>query len=295
MCKNVNMKDWDDLKFILAIYRSGGLSAAARDLGVNHATVSRRLTAFEARKSLRLFDRFSDGMKPTSTGLKVIEAAQQMEQHYHAIDLELTAQTDDLSGPLKLAVPQLILKFSLLDILTEFKEKYPQIDLQIIATNEANIHRREADVTICGTDKPENSLWGRKLLSQKRGFYGSSDYLKNRNPEAPLKLVNFIWYGDKVLPQIKTHYPNAEIIAKFDDMVAALSAIENGMGVGRIPCIIGENAPNLIRLSKTDLEDYSDLWLLTHPDLRKTPKIKTFMDFVGPALIKKKNIFMGMI
>lgn len=287
------MKDWDDLKFILAIHRAGGLSAAARELGVNHATVSRRLAAFENRKSIRLFDRFVDGMKPTSAGLTVIEAAQKMEQHYLSLDMEIASYSDDLSGPLKIAIPQLILKYGLLDSLSDFKTLYPQIDLQIIATNTANIHRREADVTISGTNKPEDSLWGRKILTQKRGYYGHKDYLKHRDPSAPLNIVNFIWYKDEIPAQIKTHYSNAKIIAKFDDMVAALSAIEAGMGVGRIPCIIGETIPDLVRLSKTEREDYSDIWILTHMDLRNTPKVKAFMKFAGSRLSQKSKLFTG--
>lgn len=288
------MKDWDDLKYILAIYRHGGLSAAARSLDVNHATVSRRLAALEDRLSVRLFERFANGMTTTIHGQRAVEAALEIEKHILDLDLTIAAKDRDLSGPLKIAAPQLILQYTLSDILKEFVESYPQIDLSVIATNDTvNLHRREADVSIRVSNEPAENQWGKKVLTQNCAYYGSRDYLNNRPNNQPLSCINFHWHGDEPAPEISHSYANAKVVVKYDDMVAVLGAVKAGIGVARMPCFIGDQEETFQRLANVDKEPYTDIWALTHPDLRKTTRIKTFMSFVSNALQNKRSLFEG--
>lgn len=288
------MKDWDDLKYILAIHRQGGLSAAARSLGVSHATVSRRLSAYENKQSVRLFERFSDGMQATEFGERAVEAALEIEKHILDLDLSITGKDSDLSGPLKVAAPQLIIQIALADIIKNFVETYPQIDLSIIATTDSvNLHRREADVSIRATNAPEENLWGRKYLSQKTAYFGSRHYLENTSNDTDLKCLNFIWRGNDPAPEVLKTYPNANVIAKFDDMIAVLGAVKAQMGIARMPCFIGDSDPELQRVENIPLADYSDIWILTHPDLKNVKRYRKFMQFVGQELEKKQPLFLG--
>jgi DNA-binding transcriptional LysR family regulator len=103
----VKLHDWDDLRFFLAVARSGSLSGAARHLGVNHSTVSRRLVAFEAQLDVRLFERSAGGYEPTAMGRQLLDSAQRMEEELATLDRKLLGQDTRLSGSLRIATADL--------------------------------------------------------------------------------------------------------------------------------------------------------------------------------------------
>ncbi len=289
-----SMKNWDDLQYVLAAHRHGGLSGAARALGVNHATVSRRLSAIEKAMRVRLFDRFSTGLKATEYGEQAVEAALQMEQKVLSLTLSIEAKDRDLAGPLKISAPQLIIDKFLASVFVDFSQTYPQIDLSIIATSDSvNLHRREADVAIRGSNDPEGTLWGRKIVSQNCTYYGAKSYLKGKSSADVLDCVNFHWRGNEPAPEVVKAYPKANVVAKFDDMVAVLGAVRAGMGVARMPCLLGDSEPELQKLGGLDLQPYYDIWILTHPELRNVSRIQHFMRFTARRIEAAKHRFLG--
>lgn len=163
LCEYAQMENWDDLKYALAVHRHGGLSGAARALGVNHSTVSRRLSALETRMGVRLFDRFANGLTATALGEQAIQTAEEMERHALDLDLAIFGQDMEMAGPLKVSAPQLVIQVALASFFTEFTRAYPKINLTVIATSDTvNLHRREADISIRASNEPEGTLWGRK-------------------------------------------------------------------------------------------------------------------------------------
>ena len=288
------MENWDDIKYALAIHRHGGLSAAARNLGVNHSTVSRRLSALETSMGVRLFDRLPTGLKITNHGERLIESALEIERHILELNLSIASKDQILAGPLKISAPQLIIQLHLADIVTKFKETYPQIDITMIGTSDTvNLHRREADVSIRAITDSEETLWGRKALSQNCCYYGAKSYLKEKTNADRLNCINFMWHGDVVAPKVLKTYPNSHVIAKFDDMVSVVGAVQVGMGIARMPCFIGDANPYLQRVPNISPEPYFDIWILTHPDLKDVPRIKTFMRFAAKEFKDREPLFLG--
>lgn len=289
-----SMENWDDLKYALAVHRHGGLSGAARLLGVNHSTVSRRLAALEENMGVRLFDRLPSGLKITPYGERAIVSAIEIERQVIDLSLSIASKDMGLAGPLKLSAPQLIIQVHLAEICTAFTKAYPQIDLTIIATSDAvNLHRREADVSIRAVNEPEDTLWGRKIMSQNRMYYGAASYLQDCADTGAMDCINFMWGGDEAPNEVLKTYPKARVAAKFDDMVAVLGAVSAGMGIARMPCFIGDSISGLMRVDGIPAQPYSDIWILTHPDFKKVPRIKTFMRFVGEALKEREKLFLG--
>jgi len=288
------MKSWDDLKYVLYVERHGGLSGAARALMVNHTTVSRRISALEDQMGVRLFDRLPSGLKITQHGQRCVEAAQEIERHVLSLDLSIAGKDQNMAGPLKVSAPQLIIQLHLAEIAGKFKKIYPQIDLSLIATSDAlNLHRREADVSIRAVNEPDDTLWGRKAFSQNCMYYGSCDYLQEKKQAPALDCINFMWRGDDVATEVLKPYPQSRVIAKFDDMVAVLGAVKAGMGIARMPCFIGDSQSDFRRVPNIAPAPYLDIWILTHPDLKDVPRIKTFMRFVVEELKQREAIFLG--
>lgn len=295
------MDNWDDLKFVAAVARYGGLSGAARALNVNHSTVSRRLSALEARIGARLFERLASGLTPTNEGNEAIAAAKRIEAEFFALDRRIVARDTVLEGPLRVTAPQLIFTAQLAEIMARFGELNPQIELTMIGANEPlNLHRREADVAIRISDTPEPSLHGRIATGQNRCYYASRDCVRahagafsRSSDDAPLHCVTFSWWGEGAPADILARFPNANVSVRSDDMIAVHAAVRAGMGIGRMPCFLGDSDPGLARVPGFEPTRYLDIWVLTHPDLKKVERIRRFMRFASDAFKARSDLYLG--
>lgn len=296
------MEKWDDLKFVLAIAKAGSITKAAGLLKVTHSTVSRRLASLEDELGTRLFERIPDGFVPTAAGQEALETAGRVEKELLALDTSITAQDAGLEGPLRITAPQLIFQAQLSEIMKAFAVRHPRIQLEMIAANEVlSLHRREADVAVRVTNKPDDTLFGRMATRQKRTFYISRDYARQfgdalaASPsDVSIGCLVFKWASGRVPKRILARFPNAYVSVRADDMIAAHSAARAGLGIVNMPCFMGDPDPDLIRVPGLDPEHYLDLWLLTHPDLKNVARIRTFMRFAAEAFAQKSSFYAGV-
>jgi DNA-binding transcriptional LysR family regulator len=297
-----SMNNWDDLKFVLAIAKAGGLAKAARGLSVTHSTVSRRLSALEKRMGTRLFERFPEGLTPTSAGEEAVTAAKRMEVEVLALDTRIAGQDAELEGPLRVTAAQLLFQVQLADVLQQFSERHPRIELEMIAANEKlSLHRREADVAVRVTDNPDENLFGRMASGQNRAFYMSRGFARKfretmsvSHDVAPLSCIAFKWWGRGVPKEIRARYPGAYVSLVTDDMIAKKAAVLAGMGIGRLPCFLGDPDPELIRVPGLEPTRYLDIWILTHPDLKNVARIRTFLRFTADAFKANSSLYLGL-
>ena len=288
------MLDWNDLRFVLETARNGGTSGAARVLGVNHATVARRITAAEEALGERLFDRLPSGYVPTEAGREAVRTAEAMERLDSELDLKIAARDDRIKGRLRVTAPQLFIQRVRGGILAEFTEAYPEVDLELVATNDTlNLAQREADVAIRFSKDPPETLVGRRFMDQKGAVYATPELIaRDLGGEAPLDWVKFAhWPGPPA--EIKAVRPNLRVRLTVDDMAAAIGAVRAGIGATRMACFLGDTDPALVRVPGMPRFDYLPLWLLTHADLRHVPRIRTFMDFTAARLGKLRPVFEG--
>lgn len=296
MCENNQaMTDWNDLKHVLETVRQGGLSGAARVLGVNHATVSRRIAALEDVMGARLFDRLPQGYAPTAAGLDAANAAEKMEAAQLDLSRTLAGRDRSLSGPLIITAPSLVIERVLAPILMAFSQTHPDIDMSLIASNTPlNLARREADIAFRIADEPTETLVGTRIGPQKACVYASKEMVAGLgNPSVTtLDWVRFAhWPG---LPaEIRNAWPKRRVTVVVDDMVAAIGATRAGMGATRMPCFLGDSDPNLARVPGIAPFDYPAIWVLTHPDVRDVPRIKAFMGFAAIHLRAMRPKFLG--
>ena len=289
-----DMLDWNGLRFVLETARNGGTSGAARVLGVNHATVARRITAAEEALGERLFDRLPSGYVPTEAGREAVRTAEAMERLDSELDLKIAARDDRIKGRLRVTAPQLFIQRVLGGILAEFTEAYPEVDLELVATNDTlNLAQREADVAIRFSKDPPETLVGRRFIDQKGAVYATPELIaRDTGGEAPLDWVKFAhWPGPPA--EIKAVRPNLRVRLTVDDMAAAIGAVRAGIGATRMACFLGDTDPALVRVPGMPRFDYLPLWLLTHADLRHVPRIRTFMDFTAARLGKLRPVFEG--
>lgn len=295
------MDNWDDLKFVLAIATAGNVTRAAKRLGVTHSTVSRRLSALEESMATRLFERLPEGFVPTAAGEQAVAAARRVEAEVLTLDTRITAQDTELEGPLRITAAQLLFQVQLAEIMQQFSERHPRIELQMIAANEKlSLHRREADIAVRVTDNPGETLFGRLATGQNRCYYMSRNFarkyretMETGHASIPLPCVIFKWWGQGVPKEIRTRYTSAFISLVADDMIALLAAVKAGIGVGRLPCFLGDPDPDLVRIPGMEPSRYLDIWVLTHPDLKNVARIRTFLRFAADAFKARSGLYLG--
>ena len=177
--------DWDDFRFVLAIVRGGSVSAAAKQLAVDHATVIRRVDRLERHLSAKLFDRRKTGYLLTEAGQRVADSAEAMESTIVANQEAVGGSRAQLTGTVRIGAPDGFGSHFLASRLVKFTERYPDLDLQLVATARLfSLSKREADIAISLTMPKEGRIVGRKLLDYSLGLYAAPAYLdrcaKNR-------------------------------------------------------------------------------------------------------------------
>lgn len=287
------MNDWNDLKYFLALARSGTLTGAARDLAVQHSTVSRRITAFEERYNVRLFDRGLNGYTLTQAGTLIFEQAVEIELKHLAVDRLMFGHDSRLSGSLCLTMPHDLANFCVLPYLHEFSRDYPDVDLTLsFGSSLKNLNAREADIAVRLTAHPPEHLIGYKAAELRHGIYQSTAYKSNTSDVDRLVL----WKHEHELPTwAKTHFPNSKIALKVDDLSSMYAAIKAGIGIARMPCYFpdAQREADVKRLNLPLVNSDWGVWLLTHADLKTTARVTVCKHFLKRILVAQKALFEG--
>lgn len=282
--------NWNSVKIFLTIADKGSLSAASKTLAINHSTVFRRLNAFEKEMGGRLFERLSHGYELTPMGKELLFFAQNIADSFHDLERHVVGKDIQPKGVVKITAPNNIAYRYLPRYLAKFQHRYPDIHIELLASNlEFNMNNRQADVAIRATPSPPKHLIGRQLKTIQWSVYGSSAYeqqsgLPNNLEELPnhrligatgdmCRLPGFIWL-EKNVPQ--------HIHTRCDDLVTMSFFAEAGQGLAFLPD--DQQRPAIKKLFAFEPGETSNLWLLTHPDLRNVKRIKLVMQCLTTAL-----------
>lgn len=285
--------DWEDLRLVLAVGRAGTLSGAARALGINYSTVFRRINGIEKDNKLRLFDRHPHGYAMTEAGEAVMRHAERMEEEANAVSRELLGTDTRLSGEIKLTAPEGVTRYALMPHLDSFCKQHPDINLDLIITSSSlYLERNEADLAVrIGKRPPENYI-AREICKFSFGTYGSPEYIERNRHLAPLE-HRWIEHRDDPKPWWASERDRVKIVFKSDSMKVNTDAVRRGIGLISTPHIVGRRAQGLQRLDLPVKEVERTMWLLMHPDLRGTARVKALMNHLLVNLQKEKDDFVG--
>ncbi|MEO0575011.1 MAG: LysR family transcriptional regulator [Pseudomonadota bacterium] len=287
------MNNWDDYRLILAMDRAGSVRGTAKALGVNHATVSRRLAQLQANGAPTLFERITGGYRATQSGKLLVEAATEIEAISLATERKRRARVTELAGTIRLSLPTMMAQSLLLDALAVFSRRYPFIELIIDTSLQfADLDRSEADVVVRGADDPGDHLVGRRLFPYALGLYCALDYFET-TLAGERRWLKYVGSTDSMDWIAASPQPHARIGMHIDDLVVLQRAAAAGHGMIRTACFMADPDPQLMRLPDSAPELHRDLWVLTHPDLKQTPRIRLLMDHLIAALQARKSLITG--
>ncbi len=293
--------DWDDLRYVLTVARHGSLSGAARELRVTHSTMLRRIDAIEETLKVRLFERLRSGYVTTEAGDILRRVAEQCEPLVAEGERRIVGGDATLTGTLHVTTGFVTAQYLLPRPLAAFCAAHPDIEVEVQGARErVDLSRREADVAIRMSSQVPDYLVGRKLGEvrfrvyawRKAPFLGDAGKSRKLHPLADL-VRDFRWVcfqrdlNDRSYDRwLHANVPQSSVAVRVDHFPSALAMLRTGIGVALLPEFMAKEVDGLVALSAPIDELQTPTWILTHPDLRNTARVRVFMQMIGDAIQK---------
>jgi DNA-binding transcriptional LysR family regulator len=286
---------WDDVQVFLEVAQQGSLAGAARELSLNHSTVYRRLRALEADLGVTLFDRDSGRYTLTEAGSAVLPEAEAAAEALLAFRRGVEGQDRALEGLVRLTAPESLLPL-LAPHLAPFRERYPNISVQMAFSDRfLDLERREADVALRPTARPEAGAVGRRVSAIAWTVYAPAGV-----PESEVRRLPWATYSDDLqhLAAVRwweAHHGGADtpVLVTVNSVPAMRAVICEAGCRGMLPCFAGDADVNVVRARAVIPEAASALWLLAHPDLRHTARIRALVDYLWAAMRQDVDLLEG--
>ena len=286
--------DWNDLRYLLAVARSGSTLSAGRVLRVSQTTVARRIAALEQALGATLFERRAAGYTLTPAGEALFDQAYSVELAATGFADAAASLARDVSGTVRLTTEEIFANTLLGPMLRELHELHPDIMIELdIAHGLRDLGAGEADIALRSTDQPQPAgTVGRRLCIDDWTIYCSRDYAARHGvPRTVEDLKSHALVGGGGGNLWRAYEAWIHELG-LDDQVAihhgsstgVLSAIRSGFGVGVLPCLVADDDPDLIRCLSSRRGNTRSLWLVTHERIRHAPRVRIVIDFLYDRL-----------
>jgi DNA-binding transcriptional LysR family regulator len=293
--------DWNALQSFLAVVRCGRLTTAARQLGIDHSTLSRRIVELEASLQVQLFNRQPSGYSLTSQGERLLDAAQAMETTAIGILSNVAGSSKKIAGTVRIGARDGFGTNFLAPRLGRLAELHPDLQIQLVTLPRIfSLSKREADIAIGLAPPAEGRLQSRKLTDYELGLYGSQDYCARYDPiveTIDLKRHRFIGYIQDLI-----HVPELDYLPLVSrdirpffassNLLVQLQAVLHGYGLCVLPCFMADPDPRLTRVLKQKFSLKRSFHMITHSDIRNLARIQIILDFIAQEVASARSLFV---
>lgn len=291
--------DWDDLRHIRALAAAGTLGGAAEGLGAHPTTVYRRIGRIEAALGVRLFERHREGFSLTPAGEEAAATAERLGGEIDALERRIAGRDTRPTGTVRLTTTDTLMETLLGRMLAGFRKRYPGISLEVVVGNPyLSLSRRDADIALRPTANPPETLVGRRVADVATAIYGAESYLREAGSADELSALAWV-APDESLAHLasarwtRTELPSVEPVLRCNSLNGVLAACRSGLGLAALPCFLGDQSPELVRVREPIPELTVGLWLLTHRDLRRVARIRALLDHLHEAFAGCRSAFAG--
>ena len=298
-----NRFNWDDIKHLLAVAHHGSTLAAGRALAVDQSTVQRRLVALEQQLGQSLVQRHATGYRLTEFGQQLLPFAEHIAQAVQAFEDELALLKSDASGVIRMTCPEpIVLRITQTGLLDRFHARHPKLRVQFVMSDRyLDLKNGDADVALRSGDTEDNALLGRKIGDSVWAVYASRSYIARFGQPARIEdlaghaLVGFdaSMARHRVAQWLSQVAPGVELAGRCNSVLGLIDSVKAGVGVGPLPMPLGDAEPDLVRVIDS-VPELSRIWrLLTTPELRRTPRVSAFFDFIVEEIDTLRPILTG--
>lgn len=291
--------NWDDVRIFLAVARTGQILAASKRLGLNHATLSRRLTSLEEALKTRLFIRRTNGCELTEEGQRFLGSAERMETEMLNAQASLGRVDTAVAGTVRIGAPDGLGVSFLAPRLGRLTARYPDLKIQLVPVPRSfSLSQREADIAITIERPDQGRLVQSKLTDYSLGLYASKVYLEEygtpQDVEA-LKQHRRIGYVEDLIFSPSLNY-TGEIMRDWDatfeisSAIGQTEAVRSGAGIGILHNYIAGQYPGLIRILP-EIGISRAYWTAYHESARQLVRVRTVVDFLQELVAAERRIF----
>lgn len=284
--------DWQDVRIFLALGRHGSLSAAARALSVNHATISRRIQSLEASLGEKLVERRPEGYQLTPAGTRAMEVASEME----ALAQTLGRGGEDAAprGLVRINAPPALAQGFLTARLAKLPTVHPGLDIELATDlRSISLDRHQADIAVRLGRPLDGDFLAKPLGRMAYGFYGTDEVCKAVENGAEPVFIGFD-EGNSDMTEaawLTRHYPRARIAFRANNQFAQATAAQSGAGLALLPHYIGRQEPKLRLCQLEPVPPHREIWLLLRRQDRKNLPIRTVGDYLMQAFASEQHLF----
>jgi len=295
------MFDWDDLRYFLAVARTGKLTTAAARMGTDHATVSRRVASLEKRLKSELFVRSPRGYALTHAGDQLLAHAESIESSAATIQNDIAGERFSLSGAVRIGAPEGFSAYFLASKLAELSLRHPQLEMQLVAMPRIfSLTKREADIAIGLVRPKKGRLFSRKLTDYSLGLYASHNYLDKNGPisaRADLARHPIVGYIPELIfsPELDyLSYLGEGFSPSFSStsLYAQLRATVAGAGLCVLPDFMARHTPELVQVIPQELTILRTFWIMAHMDAQDSARIRMVMDDIAGHVRLARGFFL---
>lgn len=296
------MFDWNDLRYLLAVAREGSTLSAAKALGVSQPTVQRRIAALEERIDRKLVEHHPTGYRLTELGKALFPYAVDVERSVEAFQRQLMSAGEELTGTLRVTCPEGMASRLLAPVIEAFRQKHPELRVDLIMTDRRlDLAKGEAEVALRIHEPGDDQLIARKIANSPWAVFASRSYIKRRG--RPLRCEDLdqhaiIEFAGELADNhaarwLRSVAPKATIAIRGNSMLGVLAAVKSGAGLAPLPMLLGGSEDGLEPVLETIPEIDTKLYLVIHEDLKRTPRVRAFCDFVVAEMARLRPLIAG--
>jgi len=290
------MLDWNDLRYFLAVARTGSTLAAGKVLRVSQTTAARRVAALEAAAGVILFERRQAGYVLTATGEALMARAEAVEAAAHLFAEDAGSHGREASGTVRLTMQEIHAVTIMAPILRDLRDAHPAIRIELDTSEQVrDLEAGEADIALRCAGRPSGAgLVGRRVADEPWTVYCSRDYAERHGtPHRPRDMIHHTIVGGggagvwrMYRNWLEQHGLVDAVAIHHDSPTGLLSAVRSGIGLATLPCFVADEDPDLIRCMPIPREVERGVWLLTHERLRHVARVRVVLDFLAERLTR---------
>lgn len=273
------MLNWDDLRIFVAVADTGSLTAASRRLGVDHATVGRRLASLEAALGVRLVDRMPKGTPLTDVGADFAELARGMGDAAERLQRRARDASTSLTGTVTVSAPPVLASHFIAGSLGLLRERHPGLGVSLSGdVGLVSLEQRQADIAVRLVRPDHLSHIARAIGAVHLGLYAAP--LMAGMPPTDWTFIGY----DAALAHVPHHHwferyvGERAVVMRSSDVNSQIAAARSGLGVAMLPRFMADQDPDLVRVDPDTIPPVRTIWLVTHADIRKAPAVRAVAD-----------------
>lgn len=295
-----NNLNWDDVRTFLALARNSKLSSAAKLLGINATTLSRRIARLGHSSNATLFEMHSGEWLLTEAGEKLLALAERAEAAM--LDIEESKPDEDMSGFVRVAVSESFGIWFLSERIKAFHDLHPNIVVEVISPSwYFSPLKREVDMAVLPKRPQRGPLTTRRLADANLGLFASPAYLEEHPPIetiGDLAAHRLVGFARNTLSKVQLDYwkkvlPESATAVRMSGIALQARATASGAGVGLLPCFVAQGDDRLVRILKDEVAINQSFWLVVREDVRHSRRVEAFVKWLVNQVQQDRAFFMA--